>query len=150
MISSGSRTAGRDDEPPPDVTGAAGPTPAGTPGPAGPVKAFTFGFGLMIVGMPGALPYFAAVDQILRADPGATGMVVAISFYDLVFVAPLIAVIVLARALGEKGKEILARINRFFEVWGRRVTVILLVALGFILVADGIGWLMNAPLLPIP
>jgi uncharacterized membrane protein YphA (DoxX/SURF4 family) len=40
-------------EAPPDVT---------------PWQAFTFASGLVIVGLPGAIPHFAAVDQMLQAD----------------------------------------------------------------------------------
>jgi len=40
------------------------------PAPATPAKAFVFAVGLNVVGFPGAVPYFAAADQILRLRLG--------------------------------------------------------------------------------
>lgn len=115
-----------------------------------PPRAFLLGAGAMLAGLWGALPYFAAVDQILRADLPLTGVLGALLYYNLVFIAPLAALVVLRAVVGERANSVFAAINRFFEVWGRRVLMLLLLALGIALVADGIGFLMGHPLLPYP
>ena len=45
-----------------------------------PGGAFALGFFLIATGMPGALPYFAAIDQMLRADlPQASTIMVGVT-----------------------------------------------------------------------
>lgn len=121
-------------EPPADVT---------------PWRAFVFAAGLVVVGAPGALPYFAAIDQVLRADLQVLPSVVAILFYNLVFVAPLVAIILLRVLLGRRADGALAAVNRFMEKWGRRIIMFLLIVLGLILVVDGVGWFVGRPLIPV-
>ncbi|MBW1687344.1 MAG: GAP family protein [Deltaproteobacteria bacterium] len=115
-----------------------------------PPQAFTLGAGLMIVGMPGALPYFAAVDQILRADVSATGAVLAVLWYNAVFLLPLILVPVLRLVLGARSQPFFDAVSRFSEVWGRRLIAAVLLLLGGLLVADGLGWFLGRPLFPLP
>ena len=114
-----------------------------------PWQAFTFACGLVIVGLPGALPYFAAVDQMLRADLPVFQTVLAVFFYNLVFVAPLIAIVVFRQWMGARADGVFGAINRFMETWGRRVVTIALIALGLLLVVDGVGWFLGKPLIPV-
>jgi len=119
------------------------------PAPATPAKAFVFAVGLNVVGFPGAVPYFAAADQILRADLPSLQMLVAVVYYVTVFLTPLILLVVLKAALGRRGDQLLSRVKEFFDRWGSRIVAVLLLGLGLILVADGIGWFYGAPLLPV-
>ena len=104
----------------------------------------------MIVGMPGALPYFAALDQILRADASATGAVLALLWYNAVFLLPLVLVPVLSLVLGARSQPFFDAVSRFSEVWGRRLIAAALLLLGGLLVADGLGWFLGRPLFPLP
>ena len=124
----------------PDRTAAAGMTP---------VQAFVAGAGLTIVGMPGAVPYFAAIDLILRADGTLPQQVSALFFYNLVFVAPLAAIVALRLSLGQRSVGVLNRVKGFFDRWGRRVMIAAFLVIGIVLVADGVGWFLGHPLLPI-
>jgi threonine/homoserine/homoserine lactone efflux protein len=118
--------------------------------PITPASAFSFAAMLNIVGFPGAVPYFAAADQILKADLPAIGMVLAAAYYVALFVLPLSMLVVLRAILGSRGDAIMRRIKEFFDSWGRRVLIIVLVGLGVVLVVDGIAFLMGHPVLPVP
>ncbi len=110
--------------------------------------AFTLGFGLTIVGLPGAVPYFGAIDQILRADLSSFASVAAIVFYCIAFLTPLL-LLVLARALFPRHSEkIFQSTTSMLERWGKHLTVGALIILGVIFIADGIGWFLGYPLLP--
>ena len=111
--------------------------------------AFVTGTVLTIVGMPGAVPYLAAIDVILRTEVAAGQASVALVFYNVVFLLPLLGIVVLDAALGERSKPILDAVKGFFDRWGRRLIIGLLLALGFVLVVDGIGWFLDSPLLPV-
>lgn len=114
-----------------------------------PLQGFTLGAGLTLVGLPGAVPFFAAADQILRADLSIAGGIGALLYYNFVFLVPL-ASIVLVRVFFEKQSEsIFAGITRFFDIWGRRLIIALLIVLGAVLTIDGVGWLLGSPLIPV-
>jgi len=116
----------------------------------GPPRAFALGAGLMLVGMPGALPYFAAIDQILRADASSNGAVLALLWYNAIFLLPLALVPVLRVVLGARSQPFFDAVSRFSEIWGRRLIAAVLLLLGALLVVDGVGWFLGRPLFPLP
>lgn len=73
----------------------------------------------------------------------------ATCYYNLVFVAPLIVIVGLPRALGERGQRMLAALKAFFDRWGQRMIAALLTALGIVLLVDGVGWFLGYPLIPV-
>jgi hypothetical protein len=95
------------------------------------------------------VPYFAAIDLILRAEVTLLQRMLALGFYNFVFVSPLVAIVALRLTLGERSTDFLNAIKRFFERWGQRLIVALLLVLGVVLVADGIGWSPGHPLIPV-
>ena len=115
-----------------------------------PGAAFAVGAGSMIVGMPGAFPYFAAIDQILRADLSSVGTAATLLYYNAIVLAPLAAVPILRALAGERAEGLFRRIAPIVDRWGRRMVIAVLLAIGLIGVADGIGWLLGHPLLPVP
>ena len=114
-----------------------------------PIRAFVLGAMLNLTGMWGALPYFAAIDQILRTDLGATGMVLTILYYNVVFTLPLMAFIVVRMAFGERADRLFQRLTEFLTKWGRRLIIAILLALGLLLIVDAIGWFIGMPLIPV-
>ncbi len=113
------------------------------------VQAFTSGAVLTIVGLPGAVPYFAAIELTLRAELAMAEEIIALVFYNVVFVLPIAAIVVLRAILGDRSQRLFDRIKVFFDTWGQRVIVALLIVLGVILILDGIGWLVGYPLIPV-
>jgi fructose-specific phosphotransferase system IIC component len=60
------------------------------------------------------------------------------------------APLVLLRALlGQPMDAIMQAIQRFFDSWGKRLIMVLLVLLGVILVVDGVAYYLGGPLIPI-
>lgn len=112
-------------------------------------QAFLAGAGLTIVGLPGAVPYFAAIDLILRADLAPMPTMLALGYYNVVFVLPLAAIVAVSLILGEHSQGPLDAIRQWLDRWGQRVIVVLLMSLGAILVADGVGWFIGYPLIPV-
>ncbi len=113
------------------------------------LQALLAGAGLTIVGLPGALPYFAAIDLTLRAELTLMQRILVLGYYNIVFVAPLAAIVVLRLALGERSQSTLDEVKRFFDRWGQRVIVVLLMTLGVVLIVDGVGWVFGYPLIPV-
>ena len=113
------------------------------------IQAWVAGAGITIVGLPGSVPYFAAIDLILRTDVTLPQRMLALGYYNFVFVIPLAAIVALRLILGERSTGILDAIKQFFDGWGQRLIVALLLILGVVLVVDGIGWFLGHPLIPV-
>ena len=112
-----------------------------------PGQAFTLSASINIVGMWGALPYFAAMAQILKADLDTTSMISILVYYNLLFALPLIAFIVLRIIMGERATVLLSKMTDFFTHWGKQLIVLSLYLLGPVLISDGIGWFIGYPIL---
>jgi cytochrome c biogenesis protein CcdA len=82
-----------------------GRTPA-----AGGRSAFLLGAGIMAIELPTAFPYFAAILATLGAVHGAIGQTVFLVLYNLVFIAPLVALTLLVALTGHRYHD---RITRF-------------------------------------
>ncbi len=114
-----------------------------------PASAFGFGFLMNVVGFPGALPYFAAADRIAQADPTTSNAVIAVVYYVTIFVLPLTAIVLLRALMGQRMDAVMQAIQGFFDTWGKRLIMVLLILLGVTLVVDGIAYFMGGPLIPI-
>jgi hypothetical protein len=112
-------------------------------------KAWVAGVSLTIAGLPGAVPYLAAVDLLLRTDLSTTQRLLLVALYNLVFVAPLIAVIGVRLAFGAGADSLIDAIRHLLDRWGSKLIVGLMVALGTVLIIDGIGWFLGHPLIPV-
>ena len=112
-----------------------------------PAQAFILSASVNIIGMWGALPYFAAMAQILKADLETASMIWILVYYNLVFALPLIGFILLRIMMGERATIVLDKMTDFFSHWGKQVIVLSLYLLGTLLIADGIGWFTGYPIL---
>ncbi len=101
-----------------------------------PLKAFGIGATINIIGLPFALPYFAALDQILKADLTVTDSVMVLVGYNLGYALPFLVVPALALALGDRSRSVLARINERVDRVGSYLMPLMLTLLGIALVVD--------------
>ena len=116
---------------------------------ASPGEAFALGAGTSVIGLPGALPYFAAIDQILRADLSTGSSVAALLCYNAILVGPLLVMIVFHAVIGPGSRVLFERLGELALRWGPRVFAVLLIVLGVVLTIDGTSFLLwSAPLLP--
>lgn len=114
-----------------------------------PVRGFALGAGITVLGMPGAFPYFGAIDQILRADLGYAASGIALLFYNLIFILPLALLLLVRIGLPSHSKVIFQLVSSMVDRWGRYIGITVFTFIGAILVADGIGWFLGKPLLPV-
>lgn len=114
-----------------------------------PARAFLLGAGTTIVGLWGALPYFAAIDQILKADVSDWEAMIALAYYNLIFVAAMVLGIILRALLGKRADRLFDGVSRFFSIWGKRILIAVMVSLGLVMMADGVGFFFGHPLIPV-
>jgi len=95
--------------------GPTGPSPEARSGSLTPGSAFGLGMVINFIGIPFAVPYFAAVDQILKVDLDAAGAVSQLALYNAGYALPFFALIGIRAALGEDARPVLDRINAAVE-----------------------------------
>ena len=105
-----------------------------------PAKCFGFGAIVNFVGIPFALPYFAVVDQVLKADLSMTGSLAVLGIYNLGYALPFVIVPAMVAVSGESAKPLLEKINGFIGKASDMLMPWLFAALGAALVADAIAY----------
>ena len=101
-------------------------------------KAFAFGAAINLIGIPFALPYFAAIDQLLKSDLDTMGVVTGLAIYNAAYALPFLLIPLLTAIMGDRSKPILARVNGFMEKAGDIIMPLLLLAIGLALLLDSV------------
>jgi len=97
------------------------------------------------IGLPFALPYFGAIDQILKAELGWADSLSALAAYNLAYAVVFSVVPVSVAILGSAAKPMLEKINALLTRASELVIPWLILALGAWLLFDAlryfvIGW----------
>ena len=106
-------------------------------------KAFSFGAVVNLIGIPFAVPYFAAIDQLLKSDLDTRGMVSALVLYNLAYALPFMLIPLLTGMMGDRSKPILARVNGIMEKASDVIMPLLLLAIGLALLVDSVWFFVR-------
>jgi threonine/homoserine/homoserine lactone efflux protein len=102
-----------------------------------PGSAFVFGAIVNLIGIPFAVPYFAAIDQFLKADLDTAGVLTALLLYNLAYALPFLVIPVMTAIMGDKSRPMLERANAILERGSAFLMPLLLGLIGLALLADG-------------
>ena len=108
-----------------------------------PWDAFKFGAIVNVIGLPFAVPYFAAIDQFLKSDLNTGGVVLALLAYNLLYVLPFLMIPLLSAIMGENSKPLLAKINAVMERISDILMPLMLGLVGLALLADSISYFIH-------
>ncbi len=108
-----------------------------------PFKALGLGAVVNFVGIPFALPYFAVLDQILKADLAMPESLLILAIYNLLYALPFVIVPLLVITIGERSKPILLRINDSLERFSSFLMPVLLSLVGIFLISDAITYFVT-------
>jgi cytochrome c biogenesis protein CcdA len=101
-----------------------------------PLKCLGFGAIVNFVGIPFALPYFAVVDQIMKAALSLSASLAALGIYNVVYALPFAVVPLAVAVAGEGAKPMLGKINAFLVRAADVLMPWMFGLLGLALVAD--------------
>lgn len=101
-----------------------------------PFSALGLGAILNFVGIPFALPYFAAIDRIIKADFTLFESVSVLIGYNVLYALPFMIVPVMIAVSGDASKAFLERINNMLERGSNILMPILLTLIGLGLLID--------------
>jgi cytochrome c biogenesis protein CcdA len=102
-----------------------------------PGSALALGAGVTALDLPTALPYFAAIGAIVSSDAGLPGQLALLAMFNVLYVLPILAVLLVHMVIGERSEPLLARARRLIERLGPAVLVGLTLVAGVVLVVRG-------------
>ena len=107
--------------------------------------AYCFGYGAVInfIGVPFALPYFAAIDQLLKANLSVESSLLVLALYNGAYALPFLLVPILVALLGDRCKPILHKFSTILTSLVDRIMPALLALLGCALAADALMYLVT-------
>ena len=107
--------------------------------------AFCFGYGAIVnfIGVPFALPYFAAVGQVLKADLSLEASLSALAIYNTAYALPFLLVPLAVAVVGDGAKPLLAKINNLLVSVVDKLMPFLLLMIGVALTADAVVYLVT-------
>ncbi len=110
---------------------------------------FLLGATLVLLGIPGAVPYLAAIERIVRFDPDWVGAIGCLVFYNLLFVFPFLCLMGLRFLMPHHAGRFFQSIADFALKVMPWLAAVLFFLAGLVMVADGIGWFLGHPVLPV-
>jgi cytochrome c biogenesis protein CcdA len=108
-----------------------------------PGSALALGAGMTAVDLPTAFPYFAAVVAIIGEDLAAPVEIALLVLFNVMYIAPIVLIAVVAVALGERAERPLLRIRAFVTRWSPVLLVVLSVAVGVVALVSGVKGLVS-------
>lgn len=108
-----------------------------------PLQALIYGAIINFIGAPFALPYLAAVSQILDADLSTTAALLVLTMYNLAYALPFAIVPVLVLVMGDRAKPLLRRINEVLVRGADMLMPWLMLLLGLWLTADAVNYFVT-------
>lgn len=111
------------------------------------VTAFGFGIVINFIGIPFAVPYFAAIAQILKSDPAFLEALFLLIAYNILYALPFAIVPALVAVMGSRAQPVLQRISSAVDRISGFLMPIILALVGLALLADAIAYFATgAPL----
>jgi cytochrome c biogenesis protein CcdA len=104
-----------------------------------PGSAFILGATIAFLEAPTALPYLAAIERITRENLELPKVMSVIAFYNLIFVLPLIALLIIYLIFRNNAAILLQKLHQSVTKWFPKVMKFILVTLGLVLIADCIA-----------
>jgi len=103
-----------------------------------PANSFGIGAIVNFAGVPFAVPYFAAINQILRADLPPLESLAALIGYNLAYASPFAIIPLLYTISGNQFKPVLEKVNDILIKITNFILPLLLGLLGLVLIVDSV------------
>jgi len=95
------------------------------------------------IGVPFALPYFAVVNQVLKANLSVESSVSVLVIYNAAYALPFFLVPISVAMIGDRSKPVLEKINSVLVSLVDALMPILLFFVGIALSADALSYLIT-------
>ena len=109
--------------------------------------ALLLGAAINAIGLPFAVPYFAAIDQILKADLNVVAAVGVLAIYNSLYALPFLALAVLRLIYGQNADALFEKVNKFMEKASAVIMPVLLFLIGATLIVDAVWYFTRGEIL---
>jgi Sap, sulfolipid-1-addressing protein len=106
-------------------------------------SSFALGAAIMAVELPTAFAYFAVITAVVASGKSLGAQALTILVYNLVFLAPLVAIMIVRLLAGERGEEALLAGGRWLETHAATVLASVVTVLGVAFVVVGVVGLVT-------
>jgi cytochrome c biogenesis protein CcdA len=100
-------------------------------------QSLLLGLQVNLIGLPFAIPYLGAIDQILKANTPVIPTLLILLAYNILYVLPFVAMVLIFLISKEKSQVIFRRINVWINKIADKYLPIVFVILGVLLLIDG-------------
>lgn len=104
------------------------------------VSAFGYGVIINFIGLPFAVPYFAAISQILKLDATFLEALFLLIAYNILYALPFAIVPALLAVMGSRAQPVLHKINSVLDRASGFLMPIVLGLVGLALIADAVAY----------
>ena len=108
-----------------------------------PTYCFDYGAVVNFIGVPFALPYFAVVGQVLKADLSVESSLVVLAIYNAAYALPFVLVPLVVALMGDASKPVLEKISDVLVSLVDKLMPVMLLVLGIALSADALTYLIS-------
>lgn len=108
-----------------------------------PLIAFWMGTLINIIGLPFALPYFAVIDQILKADLDWIPSLTVLLIYNLLYILPFSLLLLIRILYRDKSDEIFNKLNSVMERIADVLMPFIFIGIGGLLITDSFFYFIN-------
>lgn len=108
-----------------------------------PLNSYWIGASINLIGLPFAIPYFAAIDQILKSDLEAFPAVIALLIYNLLYVFPFLLLLVIRAIYRDQSDALFSKINQVMDKIADVLIPIFLLLIGIALLTDAIFYFVT-------
>lgn len=106
-------------------------------------EAALLGLQINLVGLPFAIPYLAAIDQILKAEISVIKMLSILLLYNIAYILPFTLLIFLRILYQKKSDAIFKSINVGIQRFSDKYMPVILFILGVLLVEDALSYFLG-------
>ena len=82
------------------------------------------------------IPYFAALDQLLKANFGWIDSLIALFIYNFLYLLPFIVLVIIRMVLGTKSEGLFEKINGWMEKIGKVLLPGMMIVIAVVLIVD--------------
>jgi cytochrome c biogenesis protein CcdA len=106
-------------------------------------ESLVIGAGINLIGLPFAIPYFAAIDQILKADLTSFAAIIWLLGYNLLYILPFALLIIGRAVLGKGADNRLTKLSAWMEKAADFILPVMLLIIGCALLADAMAYFVT-------
>jgi cytochrome c biogenesis protein CcdA len=106
-------------------------------------QSLVIGAGINLIGLPFAIPYFAAIDQILKADLTSFAAIIWLLGYNLLYILPFALLIIGRAVLGKGADNLLTKLSAWMEKAADFILPVMLLIIGGALLADAMAYFVS-------